>query len=75
MPYKLWKNKAGYTHSALLYSLFETDPSLEEKLLRYIPMRRYGEALEVAEAILWLASEKTSFITGQAITIDGGTSL
>jgi len=65
----------GYTHSALLYSLFETDPSLEEKLLRYIPMRRYGEALEVAEAILWLASEKTSFITGQAITIDGGTSL
>jgi len=65
----------GYTHSALLEGLFKLNPNLENKLLKYIPMNRYGNALEVAEAILWLASEKTSFITGQTITIDGGTSL
>jgi len=37
-------------------------------------MKRFGEATEIAEAITWLASDQTKFITGQTITIDGGTS-
>lgn len=65
----------SYTHSALLDQVFEADPSMHDKLLKYVPMKRYGEPNEIAEAILWLASNKTEFITGQAITIDGGLSL
>jgi len=37
-----------------------------------IPMKRFGEALEVAQTIKWLCSESSSYITGQAIRIDGG---
>ena len=65
----------GYTHSALLDQLLSVSPDMGEKLKRFIPMGRFGEANEIAEAICWLASENSKFITGQTITLDGGTSL
>jgi NAD(P)-dependent dehydrogenase (short-subunit alcohol dehydrogenase family) len=37
-----------------------------------IPMRRWGRAQEVAEAILFLASPVSSFTTGADLTVDGG---
>ncbi len=64
----------GYTRSALFDAMIEGNEELQKRLLKYIPMRRFGQAEETAEAILWLASDKTTFITGQTITIDGGTS-
>ncbi|MBK9177439.1 MAG: SDR family oxidoreductase [Flavobacteriales bacterium] len=36
------------------------------------PMQRLGTALEVAELVLWLASEKASFVTGSYYNVDGG---
>jgi len=65
----------GYTRSALFDQVLEIDESMHDKLLKYIPMRRYGQPEEIAEAIVWLASEKTAFMTGQSITLDGGISL
>ena len=65
----------GYTESALLDQLLATRPDMDAKLKRIIPMQRYGEASEIAEAVVWLASDSTQFITGQTITLDGGTSL
>ena len=65
----------GYTHSALLDQLLSVSPDMGRKLKRFIPMGRFGEANEIAEAICWLASENSKFITGQTITLDGGTSL
>ena len=65
----------GYTHSALLDQLLSVSPDMARKLKRFIPMGRFGEASEIAEAICWLASENSKFITGQTITLDGGTSL
>jgi NAD(P)-dependent dehydrogenase (short-subunit alcohol dehydrogenase family) len=38
-------------------------------------MGRFGEAHEIAEAICWLASDSSKFMTGQTLTLDGGTSL
>ncbi|MEA2859858.1 MAG: hypothetical protein QOC72_1897 [Methylobacteriaceae bacterium] len=38
------------------------------------PMRRVGTASEVAKAVLWLGSDKSSFITGATLSIDGGQS-
>ena len=65
----------GFTHSALLEQLLSVSPDMGDKLKRFIPMGRFGEAAEIAEAICWLASENSKFITGQTITLDGGTSL
>ncbi len=65
----------GYTHSALLDQLLSARDDMADILKRYIPMRRFGEADEIAEAIVWLASENSKFVTGQTLTIDGGTSL
>ncbi|MFS4448237.1 SDR family NAD(P)-dependent oxidoreductase [Maribacter sp. 2307UL18-2] len=65
----------GYTHSALLDQLLSTREDMGDILKRYIPMRRFGEADEIAEGICWLASDNSKFMTGQTITLDGGTSL
>ncbi len=65
----------GFTHSALLEQLLAASPDMGDKLKRIIPMGRFGEAEEIAEAICWLASENSKFVTGQTITLDGGTSL
>ena len=65
----------GYTHSPLLSQLLATRPQMEDILKGLVPMDRFGEPEEVAEAIGWLASENSKFVTGQTITIDGGTSL
>ena len=36
------------------------------------PIGRFGKPMEIAEAVLWLASEKSSFMTGHEIVLDGG---
>ena len=46
-------------------------PEKEDRRAR-IPMGRYGTVEEVAELILFLASEKSSYMTGQNLRIDGG---
>ncbi|MEM7656375.1 MAG: glucose 1-dehydrogenase [Bacteroidota bacterium] len=61
-----------FTRSAMFDSMFTYDPSLEEKLKRVIPMRRYGQPEDIAQAILWLCSSESSFVTGQCISLDGG---
>ncbi len=52
-----------------------TDPTMAvrgEYLISLVPARRLGEPEEVAEAVVWLCSDRASFVTGSAYTIDGG---
>lgn len=65
----------GFTESALLDQLLAVSSDMGDKLKRFIPMGRFGQAGEIAEAICWLASDNSKFITGQTITLDGGNSL
>jgi len=65
----------GYTESALLDKLLSSREGLGDKLKSMVPMGRFGEADEIAEAICWLASDNSKFITGQTLTLDGGNSL
>jgi NAD(P)-dependent dehydrogenase (short-subunit alcohol dehydrogenase family) len=48
------------------------DPAVRADRMRVIPMRRPGEVDEVAYAILFLASDESSYITGSEIHVDGG---
>jgi 3-oxoacyl-[acyl-carrier protein] reductase len=48
------------------------NPEREKRLMKAIPMQRWGEPEEVAQAILFLASPAASYITGQSLAIDGG---
>jgi NAD(P)-dependent dehydrogenase (short-subunit alcohol dehydrogenase family) len=52
----------------------EDFPELERLLTRAIPLRRVGEAIEVAKAALFLASDDSSNIHAAEIVVDGGTS-
>ena len=44
----------------------------ERAILSHTPMARYGEPRELVGAVLWLASDASSFVTGAEITVDGG---
>jgi NAD(P)-dependent dehydrogenase (short-subunit alcohol dehydrogenase family) len=36
------------------------------------PLKRLGEPRELAETVVWLASERASYVTGQTVLVDGG---
>ena len=48
------------------------DPATRAKMVRRVPLGRTGEADEVAYAVLFLASDEASYITGSEIHVDGG---
>ena len=46
-----------------------------EKLAANVPQKRIGTPQEVADAVVFLASDKAAYITGQVIAVDGGMSM
>jgi len=70
----------GYTATDRLKELARARSSASGKSEKEIfdgwavdaPLKRVGEPREVADAIVWLASERASFVTGQTILVDGG---
>lgn len=65
----------GVTHSTYFDRMIATVPDPEDfiaKLRARAPMNRMAEPREIANAILWLASDEASFATGAMFTVDGG---
>ncbi|TJY59539.1 glucose 1-dehydrogenase [Sinimarinibacterium sp. CAU 1509] len=62
----------GMVETALLERLIDADPAIRQGLLALKPMGRLGTTDEIAEAAIWLGSEKSSFVTGHALAVDGG---
>ena len=48
------------------------DDSFEQELAISVPLARYGEASDVAQAALYLASDMAAYVTGVALPVDGG---
>ena len=43
-----------------------------DEIMAKVPMRRLGVAEEIAEAVVWMCSDKASFMTGASHVVDGG---
>ena len=63
----------GPLRTELLMKYLDTEEKRQRRLV-HIPMGRFGEAEEIAEAVVFLASDESSFVTGTAFTVDGGIS-
>jgi NAD(P)-dependent dehydrogenase (short-subunit alcohol dehydrogenase family) len=61
----------GPLRTELLMKFLDTDAKRQRRLV-HIPTGRFGEAKEIARAALFLASDDASFMTGAALTVDGG---
>jgi NAD(P)-dependent dehydrogenase (short-subunit alcohol dehydrogenase family) len=64
----------GPINTPLLQELFAKDPEKAARRLVHLPMGRFGETREIANAVLFLASDESSYITASTFLVDGGLS-
>lgn len=62
----------GVTHTAMLEGIMQTSPDVRHMLENLSPMGRLARPDEMAEAAVWLCSDKSSFINAHALVVDGG---
>ena len=70
----------GYTATERLSELSKvralaagtSEEQIRERWAQEVPLRRLGEPQEIADAIIWLASDRASYVTGQTLVVDGG---
>jgi NAD(P)-dependent dehydrogenase (short-subunit alcohol dehydrogenase family) len=64
----------GPVNTPLLQELYAKDPEQAARRLVHLPMGRFAEAREIAQAALFLASDESSYVTASTFLVDGGLS-
>ncbi len=62
----------GAVHTPMLEHIFSLNPANRDKYVAAAPIGRLARPEEVAEAVVWLCSDASSYITGVALPVDGG---
>jgi NAD(P)-dependent dehydrogenase (short-subunit alcohol dehydrogenase family) len=62
----------GAIQTEMIDRITHHDPAAEKQFAAIHPMNRMGTAREIADTVVWLCSSQASFITGQALAVDGG---
>jgi NAD(P)-dependent dehydrogenase (short-subunit alcohol dehydrogenase family) len=62
----------AYIRTPMFDRVIEANPEMRETLRGFHPIGRFGTSEEVAEAVLWLCSDASSFVVGTALPVDGG---
>ena len=62
----------GLVNTPLIADMVSENPAMHEQLVASHPLGRIAEPEEVADAIVWLATSKSSYVTGVALPVDGG---
>ncbi|HEY9544941.1 MAG TPA: glucose 1-dehydrogenase [Solimonas sp.] len=62
----------GVTRSAMVEAAMNMSEAIRERLSNFAPLHGIAEPSEIADAAIWLCSDKASFITGHALAADGG---
>ena len=63
----------GVTETDGLNAMADAAPGIRDFMLSQIPYARFGRPEEVAQCIVWLCSDRASYVTGAPLAIDGGT--
>ncbi|HIF96762.1 MAG TPA: SDR family oxidoreductase [Myxococcales bacterium] len=61
----------GSIDTPMLRAAMDTDSAVEKMIRASMPIGRLGEAEEVAEAVVWLCSDRASLVTGHSMGVDG----
>ena len=64
----------GPVNTPLLQELYAKDPQQAARRLVHLPMGRFAEAVEIANAAVFLASDESSYVTASTFLVDGGLS-
>lgn len=62
----------GPIRTPMMARLLGERPNAEERFARGGPLKRLGEAEEIAETVAWLCSDRASYVTGVPMPVDGG---
>jgi len=62
----------GSTRTPMLEGFMGGDPKIEKMMTRSVPLGRLGRPEEIADAVVWLCSDASSFVVGHALAVDGG---
>ena len=62
----------GWIETELNREFLWSDPTLRERVVRQIPLRRTGQPDDVAAVVVWLCTDEAAYVNGASLAVDGG---